>query len=881
MAHNDEADPASSRQAFLEALKRCEQEPIHLAGAIQSHGALCGLDGNWRIRMVSANLGDYWGIAVASLLEQPAETVFGGDFIAALQSAKLPGEQEEALSLTVPFQPDGHDAVERTVMVHGCGGLTVVEFCPDDAPGRASEQRLLPLLRKALWAFDREESLLGYCSLVAEEIRELTGFDRVKIYCFDHKWDGEVIAESRNDVLPSLLGNHFPASDIPPQARALYEKNLIRVLEDSEAVCVSLLPAMNPLTGAPFDMSFSVLRSMSPIHLEYLRNMGVRATVTVSLMLGKRLWGLIACHHATPRHVSFEMRELIEFVGKTVSLKLASLAAATQTRYMEQIRESLLALTQTVRNAGEVEQITHRLEAEIISVCGASGCFIKLGKQFYRIGLTPNTTQIEGLTAWLRDGRIVDGIFQTEALGEVYPPAQEYQDIASGLLTFALDAKLNDCIYWFRAEVIRNISWAGNPAKQLVEDGIGPRINPRRSFSKWMQTARGQARPWSPIEIDAVKVFSLSLVQLLMQKALIEAEEHIREITDTLGEGVYVLDESGFITFANPESAKLLGRSSDELIGRLAHDLFHSRRGDGKPLAIADCPLHAAMLRGETFKTDAEFFWRKDGSAFPVSINATPIFRKGKLSGSVVAFHDITEHVEALKKDKLLIHQSRLAAMGEMIGNIAHQWRQPLNAMSLVLGYIHETHRRGQLDEKKLEDSLARGNRLLQKMSTTIDDFRDFFRPHKQVSRFSLRAALDDCLTLIEASIRNNRIGLIISAPEEVFVEGYPNEFSQALLNLIGNAKDACLAAEGGGRTISVEIFRCDEYGCLVVCDDAGGVAKDVMERLFEPYFTTKVKGTGIGLYMTKLIIENMNGSITAENAGNNARFTLCAPLAR
>lgn len=876
-----DANSQDSRHAFLEALKRCEQEPIHLAGAIQGHGALLAMDGDWRIRMVSANFAASWGLTAQDLLEQSVDAVFGKALITALGAAELPGEGDAARSVVLPFAVRGGDRFERTAMVHRAGGLTVLEVCPADLPGALSERAVLPLLRKALWAFDREEGLVGYCSLVAEEIRGLTGFDRVKIYSFNHKWDGEVIAESRNEVLPSLLGNHFPASDIPPQARALYEKNLIRVLEDSEALNAPLIPRLNPLSSAPLDMSFSVLRSMSPIHLEYLRNMGVRATVTVSLMQNGRLWGLIACHHAQPRHVSFEMRELIEFVGKTVSLKLASLAAANQARYMEQIRESLLALTKTVRNAGEVEQITQRLEAEIMSVCGASGCFIKLGKQFYRIGQIPESAQIEALTAWLREGRVVEGIFQSEALGELYPPAQAFPEVASGLLAFALDAKLNDCIYWFRGEVIRDISWAGNPEKQLVEDESGPRINPRRSFSQWIQTARGQARPWSAVEIDAVKVFSLSLVELLMQRALIEAEEHLREITDTLGEGVYVLDENGVITFANPESARLLGWSSDQLLGRRAHGLFHSRRPSGEPLAEADCPFHTAILTGEKFKSDNEVFWRKDGSSFPVSINSAPLFRKAKPSGSVVAFHDISEHVEALKKDKLLIHQSRLAAMGEMIGNIAHQWRQPLNAMSLVLGYIRETHRLGQLDDKKLEDSLLRGNRLLQKMSTTIDDFRDFFRPHKQPSRFSLRAALDDCLNLIETSIRNNRIGLEVRVSGEVLVEGYPNEFSQALLNIIGNAKEACLAADGKDRSIRVEIYRSDEYGCLTVSDDAGGIEEALMERIFEPYFTTKAKGTGIGLYMTKLIVENMNGAINVENADGGARFTLCLPLAR
>lgn len=502
-----------------EALERCAAEPIHLAGAVQPHGVMLAFDGDDLVRMASANLDSVFCMGAEAAIGQPVARLIGEAALARIGKALAVVRQGITIPLHLAVRCCGDMAMNLSVVVHRADGLTVLEGKHAMASDTDTVEQLFTAVRDSLWHFGRDTDIDDYCQYVAEEVRKLTSFDRVKVYRFDPDWNGEVIAESRNDRLPSLLWHHFPALDIPPQARALYEKMLVRVLVDTEAQAVPLVPACNPLTGQPLDMSFSTLRAISPIHIEYLRNMGVRATITVSLMHDGRLWGLIACHNAVARSVSNHLRELIEFVGQTVSIKLSNLESRSRVAYMEEVRERLANLTHFMRGSSEVDSVVRRFEADYLSLVQATGSYITFGERQFIIGQTPRREELEALTDWVRRQEFKAGVFATDALGAVFPPAEAYAPLASGLLAIALDSQMRDLIFWFRPEVVRDISWAGNPEKQLVADAAGPRLEPRRSFAVWLQTARGRSAPWTHVEIDAVKIFSLSVVQVLMQQS--------------------------------------------------------------------------------------------------------------------------------------------------------------------------------------------------------------------------------------------------------------------------------------------------------------------------------------------------------------------------
>jgi signal transduction histidine kinase len=242
----------------------------------------------------------------------------------------------------------------------------------------------------------------------------------------------------------------------------------------------------------------------------------------------------------------------------------------------------------------------------------------------------------------------------------------------------------------------------------------------------------------------------------------------------------------------------------------------------------------------------------------------------------------VVQEVERnLRHEHLLIQQSRMAAMGEMIGNIAHQWRQPLNALGLLLFNIRDAYQFKTLDAAYLDQAVADGRRMVKKMSTTISDFSNFFRPDKEIIAFSALEQIREAISLVESSFQHSNISIHIDALQDLKLLGFPNEYSQVLLNLLSNAKEAILAYNKTlpGR-VNLTLTEQDGWGCVSVCDNGGGIKEDILDRIFDPYFSTKGKGSGIGLYMSKMIIErNMNGSITVKNIEGGAEFSVCTPL--
>jgi signal transduction histidine kinase len=305
----------------------------------------------------------------------------------------------------------------------------------------------------------------------------------------------------------------------------------------------------------------------------------------------------------------------------------------------------------------------------------------------------------------------------------------------------------------------------------------------------------------------------------------------------------------------------------------------------------------------------------RDGTERPIAYNCAPIRNgKGKITGVVLIFRDRTERKQAeealatkqlqleefnltlekriqeavaelRQKDQIMINQSRLAAMGEMIGNIAHQWRQPLNALGLLIYNIKDAFQFNTLNAEYLDQAVADGNRMVQNMSTTISDFSNFFRPDKEFVAFSATKQIRAAILLVESSYKNSGIAIHLDAPNDLELMGFPNEYSQVLLNLLSNAKEAVLGRnqlhQQLSRRVEIRLTERDGYGCVTVADNGGGISALILDMIFDPYFSTKDRGSGIGLYMSKMIIErNMYGSIKARNIEEGAEFTVCTPLA-
>ena len=372
------------------------------------------------------------------------------------------------------------------------------------------------------------------------------------------------------------------------------------------------------------------------------------------------------------------------------------------------------------------------------------------------------------------------------------------------------------------------------------------------------------------------------------------SEARFRTFVDHATDAFFLQDEQGIVVDVNRQACESLGRTREELIGK------HPSEFDAgiDPTHMEE--VNARLNAGEVFAFDSRHR-RKDGTAFPVEIRVRPFWQDGRRFG-VALVRDITERkrveqeLKALnatlerrvqeelasnrEKDHLLIQQSRLAAMGEMVHNIAHQWRQPLSALGIVIHNIKDDYDYGELTEARLNEAVEKSHRLLQRMSSTVDDFRNFFRPDRETTDFSLESCVEDALFIIADSLRNNGIVVETRLEKGLRAHGHPNQCAQAILNLLANAKEVLLERKIMDGRIGIELERRNGEAILTVQDNAGGIAEAVLPRVFEPYFTTKEQGSGIGLYMTRTIVEhNLRGRIGATNRDGGALFTLSIPL--
>lgn len=505
-------------------LTHCDREPIHLLGAIQPFGFLIAVStADWLVRRVSENVAAWLSVAPAdmlgrSLLEfMPTRAIH--TLRNQLQIVRMTGTTGRLFGVHIDGSARSFD-----LAVHTVADLIVIEGEPTAADSSVNASALV---RGMMNRVQNIRDPLTLSQAAAQELRALTGFDRVMVYRFAHDDSGEVIAESTGIGIESLLGLHYPASDIPRQARVLYERNWLRIIPDIDAVPSPIQPALDP-AGNPLDLSQSVLRSVSPVHIEYLRNMGVRASMSVSILREGRLWGLFACHHNSPLHIGFERRTAAELFGQMFSLLLENREREYESGYENRARDLHNRLVQAmVGEENRAQGISKHLN-DIAAQLTCDGIGLSLNGKATLQGMTPDPRQFAGLIEHIRRSATAAGNYATHEIRAAYPPAAEFQECAAGMLAMPLSRLPRDYLVFFRREVARTVDWAGDPNKPVTPDPLGDRLTPRKSFALWRETVIGQSVPWSAADLRIADALRISLLEVILRLSDQTEEERRR-----------------------------------------------------------------------------------------------------------------------------------------------------------------------------------------------------------------------------------------------------------------------------------------------------------------------------------------------------------------
>jgi PAS domain S-box-containing protein len=643
-----------------------KQPSRHELTEIQSHGILLVLqEPNLKILQVSNNTLDAFEVVASRVMGQPLEQ-FLDVFQVEQFRAGLADRSFDRSNYTKVWVLKSRDnyRIFDAVFHRSPDGYLILELEPTQKDEHIPFQSFYHLAKASILqggGFANSQltttaDLPAFGRIMVAEVRKLTGFDRVMLYKFDPDGHGEVIAEDKVVAMDSYLGLHFPESDIPQPAREMFLSNRIRAISDVRGESVQLIPAHNPLTEQLTDLSRSMLRRPDPCHAEYLQNMGVGASLTISLIKDGRLWGIITCHHQTAKMVSYELRNACELLGQVIFDRIAiiedipdysyrSKLAHLQSMGIEQMSQSATGATEPM--ASFVDALMGQ-SPNLLDLFDAWGAAICVGGQWTAIGQTPPPAALDDLVQWLSEN-VRDDIFTTDSLPLLAADpvgGQRFKDVASGMLAIFLSP--DSYVLCFRPEVIQTVNWGGNPEQAYQEvvaaDGH-VRLSPRKSFQLWQEKVRLHSLPWQAVEIAAAVELRKSIVNIILRQAeaaLLQSEQRLRAIFDCTFELIGLLDVEGVLLEINRTALLAVAATSDEVIGRA---FWTTPWWTYSPTAL-QLQIQQAIVRAATgelvrFEVNPVL---ADGTDVWVDLSITPISDPtGKVVMLIAEGHDINQ----------------------------------------------------------------------------------------------------------------------------------------------------------------------------------------------------------------------------------------------
>ncbi len=526
---------------FKVDLTNCDKEPIHILGKVQGHGFLIGVNSKDQlINYISEN--------TAAYINEDAVKYLGKriDELEARMNISNYGNELKLSQIITLGLGNGFESINPfyieldgkafNLIIKNAAGIYLLEFEPCDKKEEFDVQKTIGRSISEILGESRLHSML---KTAAREIKKIIQYDRVMIYQFGEDGHGEVVAEEKNIELEPFLGMHYPASDIPKQARELYKINLTRIIADVDMDCPAIIS--NQGQDAPLDLTHSVLRAVSPIHIQYLKNMGVAASFSISLLSHGELWGLVACHNYSPKFIDYKAREASKLIGQILSPALEYRIGEEDNDKFGLINESVSTLIKYIEKESDIVSALTANAITINNVCASTGAVLVFDSKIISIGLTPNNDEIKEIVKWVIDNS-QDMVFYTHRLPAMYPAAEKYSDFASGLFACILSRELSEMILFFKPEQKQSIIWGGNPEKAVEAASDGSlQLFPRKSFDKWTETVRYSSVKWGRGEIAALINLREQVIYQINRKA-----NEIRQLNERLKLAYEELDTFSF-----------------------------------------------------------------------------------------------------------------------------------------------------------------------------------------------------------------------------------------------------------------------------------------------------------------------------------------------
>lgn len=495
----------------------CDNITLSEYNQIQSHGGLLVLDHNLRVVQYSENITSILDTTIEQLLHSPVSTFLESENIVENITAWL--SQRNNKYKRIDWRSP-QNKIKIWVYPHQVSKGTILEIEPL-IENDIEDNSLFDLMQHVVDGMKLTNSSQNIQRLIqntCDEIQKITGFDRVIAYQFnEHDDSGVVVAEVITNDMESYLGLHFPATDIPRNVRAMYLNEPIRYIPSINYKQQKILPEINPITKTFLDLSNITLRMVAPVHIEYLKNMGVVAATSIAIIHNNKLWGLIACHHKKPKYLSVNLRLILILIGNTLGIQIASLECSKEYLFEQRTAEQLSSLTENIYKEDSLLYALDGYHQNMIELVGAIGMSIHDQNNLLSYGETPSQDQVIALIEWLKSNPIQLS-FSTSSLPLTFKPSMNYKDKACGVLVVSLTRLQNHYLIFYRPEIIHSIFWAGNPSRLLICHG--DQYSPRNSFERFMQTITNHAAPWTKHDIKTAEFIRSTLVNKQLQDLL-------------------------------------------------------------------------------------------------------------------------------------------------------------------------------------------------------------------------------------------------------------------------------------------------------------------------------------------------------------------------